>query len=232
MERVKKTKEAYIADFFSNTGATYDRVVSLFTFGIDRLWKKKIVQKLTAPKRILDLACGTGILTMMLAKRYPESEIVAVDISPGYLEVSWRKAFKNKVKNISFILSTAEDYKSVNRFDAVTASYLPKYAKLDLLVRNLSQMINPGGLLLFHDFTYPKKMFLQRLFAGYFKIVPVIGGWFFPEWKSVLRELPDLIQEATWVKELTILLGREGFDQIKVESLTMEGSAIVSARKK
>jgi len=226
------TQEEYIKAFFTDTGTSYDTVVALFTFGIDRLWKKKIIQKLTAPKRILDLACGTGILTTMIAKQYPESEVVAIDISPRYLEVAWRKAFKNKIKNISFILSAAEDFKSAEPFDVVTASYLAKYAKLDPLIHNLSQMINPGGVILFHDFTYPKERFHQLLFAGYFKVIPVIGGWFFPKWKDVLQQLPNLIQETTWVRELTTLLSREGFDQIKVESLTMEGSAIVSARKK
>jgi demethylmenaquinone methyltransferase/2-methoxy-6-polyprenyl-1,4-benzoquinol methylase len=226
------TKEEYIKAFFSDTGATYDTVVSLFTFGIDRLWKRKIVERLTTPKRILDLACGTGILTTMIAKKYPDSEIVAVDVSPSYLEVAWRKSFRKKIKNTSFILSLAEDFRSNNRFDAITASYLPKYAKLPTLIHHLSQMIHPGGVLLFHDFTYPKKKFLKLLFAGYFKIIPVIGGWLFSEWKGVLRELPCLIQETTWVTDLKTALAREGFDRIEVESLTMEGSAIVSARKK
>ena len=228
----KKTKEEYITTFFAETGPTYDQVVSLFTFGIDRLWKKTIVQKLKAPKRILDLACGTGILTTMMAKQCPESEIVAVDISPGYLQMAWRKAFKHKIKNVSFILCAAEDFRPNDHFDAVTASYLPKYAKLDRLIYNLSQMLNPGGMVLFHDFTYPKERSHQRLFNIYFKMMPVIGGFFYPKWKGVFRELPRLIEETTWVTELTALLSRYGFCQIEVESLTMEGSAIVSALKK
>ncbi len=246
----KKTKEKMIADFFSNTGATYDKVVCCFTLGIDRLWKKKMIEKLIAsnrshppadvvtsadvvtPKKILELACGTGILTLLIATRFPESEVVAVDISPGYLEVAWRNAYKKKIKNVSFILSPAEELKSTDRFNVVTASYLAKYADLDLLIHNLSTMIDPGGVLLFHDFTYPKSRFLQFLFEWYFKWVPVIGGWWYPEWKAVFRELPHLIRKTEWVSELTTALTREGFYDIEVESLTLEGSALVSARKK
>ncbi len=228
----EKIKTALISEFFTNTGATYNSVVNLFTLGIDHQWKKKIVGHLTAPKRVLDLACGTGILSFMIAQKFPKSQVVAVDVSPGYLEVAWRNAYKKNIKNVSFVLNAAENFTSTERFDVVTASYLAKYAHLDRLIPNLAKMIVSGGTLLFHDFTYPKSKSLQRLFWVYFKIIQVIGGLIYPEWKSVLVKLPDLIRDTAWVSELTKILAKEGFDQIKVESLTLEGSALVSARKK
>ncbi len=231
MEILHDKKRAWIEQFFSHTGRSYDSVVNIFTLGIDRLWKKKIVEKLSAPKRVLDLACGTGILTMAIAKRFLKCEVVGVDISSDYLEVAWRKAFKHKIKNVSFILSPAEEFTSQALFDVVTASYLAKYADIPLLIKNLSGMIAPGGILIFHDFTYPKSPFLQSLFAVYFSFFPPIGGLFYPEWKEVFHELPNVIRETKWVAEITAALKREGFCDIQVESLTCEGSAIVSASK-
>ncbi len=234
----QKTKEALITEFFSSTGGSYNAVVNGFTLGIDHLWKKKMVHHLAAssdrpaPKRILDLACGTGLLTFAIAKRFPDSQVVAVDISAGYLEVAWRKAHKKKIHNVSFVLSPAEEFIPNDRFDAVTASYLPKYADLPRLIQNLSGMVNPGGMVLFHDFTYPKSRFLQWLFEGYFKLIPTIGGLLYPEWKSVLCQLPDVIRKTQWVTELTETLKKGPFDAICVESLTLEGSALVSARRK
>lgn len=230
-DKQQDKKREWIEQFFSHTGKSYDSVVSIFTLGIDRLWKKKIVDKLSAPKRVLDLACGTGILTMAIAKRFPKCEVVGVDISPDYLEVAWRKAFKHKIKNVSFILSAAEAFTSPDLFDAVTASYLAKYADIPLLIKNLSGMIAPGGTLIFHDFTYPTRRFLQSLFGVYFKFFPPLGGLFYPEWKEVFHELPNVIRETKWVAEITAALKRERFCDIQIESLTLEGSAIVSARK-
>jgi len=229
ISQAKKT--AWIEQFFAHTSKSYDCVVNIFTLGIDRRWKKNIVERLTAPKRVLDLACGTGILTMAIAKKFPKCEVTGVDISPGYLECAWRKTYKNNIQNVSFVLSAAEEFTSPSPFDAVTASYLAKYADLPLLIKNLSGMIASGGSIIFHDFTYPKSPFLKSLFEGYFKLVSPVGGLIYPEWKGVFRELPNVIRETKWVAELTESLKKEGFRDIQVESLTCEGSAIVSASK-
>ena len=238
MSIAQDKKRERIEQFFSNTGKSYDSVVNIFTLGIDRLWKKRIVEKLVAPlaravppKRVLDLACGTGILTMAIAKRFPKCEVTGVDISANYLEVAWRKVFKHKIKNVALILSPAEEFTSQSSFDVVTASYLAKYVDIPLLIKNLSSMIAPGGILIFHDFTYPKSPSLQSLFEAYFKLFRPLGGIFYPEWKAVFYELPNVIRATQWVAELTEALKREGFCDIQVESLTCEGSAIVSARR-
>ena len=230
-------KREWIEKFFSHTGKSYDRVVDIFTLGIDHRWKKQIVEKLSSstggvvPDKILDLACGTGILTMAIAKKFPKSEVVGVDISPNYLEVAWRKAFKHKITNISFALTAAEEFTSPPLFNAVTASYLAKYTDIPLLIKNLSGMMVPGGVLLFHDFTYPKNKFLKWLFEFYFKVMPPLGGLFYPEWKDVFYELPKVIRETKWVSELAEELKKQGFCKIEVELLKWEGATIVSACK-
>lgn len=226
-------KADWIDQFFSMTGPTYDEVVHRFTLGIDRLWKKRILKKVgesPSPKKILDLACGTGILTFALARKYPGSEVVGVDISKGYLEIARAKAEAMKIGNARFIHSRAEDFLSDDRFDAVTTSYLPKYADIALLMRNLATMLSPGGVIVFHDFTYPANRFLQMTFELYFKLIQPIGGWRYPEWKEVLIELPTVIRKTRWVFEVTAAMRREGFSEIRTESLTLQGSALVSAK--
>lgn len=227
-----KEKQAWIKDFFSYTGDTYDEVVHRFTLGIDRSWKQKILSKIPPSENILDLACGTGILTFAIANKYPESNITGVDISEGYLTVARAKALKSLSQKITFVYSPAEDFTSTEPFNAVTTSYLPKYADIPRLIQNLEKMLTPGGTILFHDFTYPTTFFLQMVFELYFKCITPIGGWWFPEWKNVLRELPEVIRRTTWVSEVTSAIKVAGFVDIQVESLTLQGAALVSARKK
>jgi len=224
-------KKVWIERFFNKTGPSYDEVVHRFTLGIDRLWKKKILSELYSPKKLLDLACGTGILSFAIHEKYPDCKITGVDITEGYLAVAREKAKASGVNDISFICSPAEAYISEERYDTVTTSYLPKYTDLPRLIFNLNKMLVPGGRIIFHDFTYPTNEVLQMIFQAYFFCVTPIGGWWYPEWKEVLKELPQVIEKTAWVSELTHAMETEGFVDIKINSLTLQGAALVTGRK-
>lgn len=224
-------KRAWVRRFFKDTGSSYDAVVHRFTLGIDGLWKRKMLSKMGSPEKILDLACGTGILTFALRRKYPKCKIVGVDLSAGYLARAQAKANKEKVRDVLFVLSPAEDFFAKGGFDVVTTSYLPKYADLPRLIRQTHAMLVPGGRLVFHDFTYPTSRFLQRVFELYFFCIQPLGAWLYPEWGGVLKALPDVIRRSQWVPELLSALHGEGFVDITVESLTLQGAALVCARK-
>ena len=144
-----------VEQFFSGTGSTYDRIVNLCTLGIDGVWKERILEKLSNPHRVMDLACGTGILTFAIAKRFPDCQVVGVELREEYLSIARSKAKELGMTNVEFILSRAEDVVLNDSFDCITSSYLAKYADLKLLVGNMTRMLQDDGLLLFHDFTYP-----------------------------------------------------------------------------
>jgi len=218
--------------FFAGTGATYDVMVTLATLGIDRRWKRRIVELLPShPSAVLDLACGTGISTLAVADRYPSCRVVGVELREEYLERARRKVRQSGRTNVEFVLSRAEDYDSAEPFDCVMSSYLAKYADLKRLTCNTSRMLKPGGLVLMHDFTYPPKPSLVRLWRLYFWTLQHLGSRLFPSWREIYYGLPKLIEETQWVPELTAALKENGFLDSRVEYLTAYGAAIVTARK-
>ncbi len=225
-------KTSVIKRFFSETGPSYDKVVHYFTLGIDTLWKNKIIAGLNNPRSVLDLACGTGILTFLIAKKFPISHVTGVDISEGYLNVAKAKARALNAQNVTFHQCRAEDFLSNERFDAIVTSYLPKYTDISILIPHISAMLAPGGVMIFHDFTYPTNSALKAIFHGYFKLIQPLGGWIYPEWRPVFMELPSVIRETNWVKETQIAMDREGLTEVQTESLTLQGSAMVSAKKR
>ncbi|WP_036501986.1 class I SAM-dependent methyltransferase [Nitrosococcus oceani] len=218
--------------FFAGTGKSYDFMVNFATFGIDRLWKRRMVNLMPPnASRILDLACGTGISTLAIASRYPGCQVVGVELREEYLEIARQKVQRLGLKNIELVLSRAEDYRSEEPFDCISSSYLAKYAELRSLTHNNKAMLKEGGLLLMHDFTFPPKPYLVRFWRLYFKILQTIGSRFFPSWREIYYGLPQLIEESPWLTELKESLQQEGFHHIQREYLTLYGSAIVSARK-
>lgn len=226
------TKLSLVYRFFSGTGQSYDFMVNWATFGIDRRWKRRILEYMPPnPARVLDLACGTGISTLAIANRYPDCQVVGVELRQEYLDIAREKAKQRGITNVEWVLSRAEDYSSEVLFDCISSSYLAKYAELERLTHNSKALLKEGGLLLMHDFTFPPKPYLVRIWRFYFRLLQLIGTPFFPSWREIYYGLPRLIEETQWVSELKDALKGDGFSDIRTEYLTLYGSAIVTARK-
>ena len=218
--------------FFSGTGPTYDYMVNLLTIGFDLLWKKKILEKIPQrPVRIIDQACGTGILTLKIARKFPRCRVIGVELREEYLNIAKEKTRALKLNNLEFILGRAEDVLLDDGFDCITSSYLAKYADFGSLIPNAKKMLRDGGLLIIHDFTYPPNPIFARIFELYFKVMQTVGSWKYPQWRTIFYELPELLRETEWVAELVSALQENAFLNIHIESLTFGTSTIITARK-
>lgn len=225
------SRTALVQRFFHGTGASYDGMVNAATFGIDRLWKRRMVARIPPDaKRILDLACGTGISTLAIARRFPTAHIVGVELREEYLALARAKVARLGLKNVELVLSPAEDYVSAQRFDCITSSYLAKYAQLEPLVRNNKAMLRPGGRLIMHDFILPPTAPLRGLWRGYFWTLQRLGAPLFPAWREIFYGLPALIEQTHWTEELLAALREHNFSAVRLDALTLHGAAMVTAR--
>jgi len=218
--------------FFSSNGTTYDQIANLSTVGLDIWWKKIILSKVPKDSRqILDQACGTGILTFKIARKFPHCHVIGVDLQDEYISIARKKAKDLQLTNIEFISGRAEDVILDGGFDCITSSYLAKYAQLDRLIKNAREMLRVGGVLIMHELTCPANPVLGSLWRLNFKFLQTYGAWKYPEWETAFRELPAVLEETNWVNELTEILRANEFSDISTESLAFQASAIVTARK-
>jgi demethylmenaquinone methyltransferase / 2-methoxy-6-polyprenyl-1,4-benzoquinol methylase len=216
--------------FFSGTGSSYDYMVNLATFGFDIWWKKKILDRIPRdPARIIDQASGTGILTFRIARRFPRCRVFGVELREEYLKIAQEKRRTLQLRNAGFILGRAEDVFLGAGFDCITSSYLAKYAELETLVRNAKRMLRSGGVLIMHDFTYPRGLVFPRIWEFYFRLLQTAGAWKYPQWRTIFDELPCLLRETRWVPELEDILKRNAFSHIHAERLTLGTSTLVTA---
>lgn len=222
---------ALVERFFQGTGNSYDFMVNAATLGIDRLWKRRIVRLIPPDsRRVADLACGTGISTLAIARQLPDCHVVGVELRDEYLSIAREKMRRQGIGNVELVLSRAEDYHCTEPFDCIASSYLAKYADLPRLVDNAWHMLAPDGLFLAHDFTYPPKPHLVRMWRLYFHLLQRVGG-LFPAWREIYHGLPKLIEQTRWLQELPAALQAHGFTDIYREDLTLYGSAIITARR-
>ncbi len=216
-----------VPKFFDNTSTSYDKVVVLATFGKDRYWKKEILKHIQKGTNILDLACGTGILTRKLAEKFPNSKIIGLDITQSYLEIAKINSFK--YTNISFIHQDAEKLNLSKKFDCIVSSYIPKYCKRELLVQRCLSHLNSGGKIILHDFIYPKNRIIGNLWDLYFILLNFVGN-FIPTWKEAFVELPRLIKSSSWLELYAKEMKRNGLE-VKHQYLTWNSSAILVGKK-
>ncbi len=143
----------------------YDPIVRLTTR--EKSFKKALVEQagVTPGHRILDLACGTGTLAVLLKKNVPEAEIIGVDGDPKILKLAKEKAragdFEIRFdKGMSFDLPYADA-----SFDRVVSSlffhHLTRENKLKTLGEVL-RILKAGGELHIADWGLPTN-FLMRI---------------------------------------------------------------------
>ena len=105
---------------------TYDFVTAIATppneLGIRRHMINAIAGE---PQRILDLGCGTGTGTLMLAERFPTAEIIGLDLSPYMLVMAQRKGNERDISSIHWQQGLAEStgFESAS-FDLITISMM------------------------------------------------------------------------------------------------------------
>jgi demethylmenaquinone methyltransferase/2-methoxy-6-polyprenyl-1,4-benzoquinol methylase len=227
----RAAREDLVEGFFSGTGRSYDRVVRLTTFGLDARWKRRLLAHVPEDATsILDLACGTGILTGMLHEQRPAARIVGVDITEEYLAVA-RARFR-EVEDIRFQLSNAETMRLDGRFDTVVSSYIPKYVDPEVLLDRLEGHLDPGAVVALHDFDHPHAAVPRAVWRAHMWGLRTIGRRLFPEWEVCFdRRLASLIRDSHWVSRYRQALERRGFQDVRHEKLTFRSASIVSARR-
>lgn len=172
---------------------------------------------------VLELACGTGVLSSMLASS--GKDVVGLDFTFEYLRESMHRL------EIPLAQGTAEilPYRD-GCFDAVVSSYLAKYVEIDRLAEECWRVLRPGGAAVFHDFVYPSSPMMSRLWNAYFSILRLCGT-FTPSWRVVFQELDSVVKESRWEKQLQTSLLEKGFRVVSCKYYSLGTSAIVFAEK-
>lgn len=225
-------RENLVRSFFSGTGRSYDRVVKTFTIGLDDRWKTEIVKLVPDVERVLDLACGTGILTERLAKKHPHAVIVGVDITSDYLAEYDERLKRKPWINARSILGNAETVALEGKFDVAVSSYLAKYVDLDALIGNVTPHLKRGGVFIAHDFILPMNPLYLAGWNAYTWAMNRIGPILFAEMRTVFDDgLTGLIRGTRWFDELAETLRNHGYKDICSRRLSFESAGLVWATR-
>jgi ubiquinone/menaquinone biosynthesis C-methylase UbiE len=149
---------------------TYDAYMRKVTFGRERILREETVRlaQIKPGDSVLEVGCGTGTLTLA-AKRQagPTGTVFGIDIIPGMIEVSQRKAAEAK-EDITFQLGSIADIPfPSNQFDAVMCSFMIFHMSETTMLKGIAEayrVLKPQGRLLVLDLALPTQPF-QRFMA-------------------------------------------------------------------
>jgi SAM-dependent methyltransferase len=95
-----------------------------------------------SPVRILDLGTGTGVVALALSERYPEAEVVGIDLSPTMIEEARRKLPPRLSHRVRFEVGDASARACPDGdFELVVLSNMIPYSD------ELARIVAPGGTL-------------------------------------------------------------------------------------
>jgi SAM-dependent methyltransferase len=118
------------------------------------------------PQRVLDLGCGPGYTTRLLAEIFSKAQVVGVDSSPNFIELA-RRAPSERV---SFIVGDVTDPLGGGTFDFLYCRYLLTHiAHVGPTIELWARYLRPGGLLAIEENDWIRTS--EPAFAKYLHIV-------------------------------------------------------------
>ena len=214
-----------VREMFSGIATKYDFLNHFLSANVDKQWRRLVSRKLKSilddeNALVLDVACGTGDLSLELQKK-AAARIFGTDFCRPMLAVAADKNESSEIKipyleadgmNLSFADET---------FDAVTIAFgLRNFSNWQNGLIELRRVLKTGGKLAILEFSTPLVPGFRQLFQFYFStILPRIGGAVSGS-RGAYEYLPDSVSRFPDQKNLVKMLEETGFTDVEYKNLT------------
>lgn len=231
----EKSKKEEVAEMFNNISGRYDFLNHFLSVGIDKIWRKKAIRMLKEiqPKKILDIATGTGDFALEALKLHPDS-IVGVDISEGMLEVGRVKMKKKGVDNIIALqYGDSENLPfETGSFDAFTVAFgVRNFENLEKGLTEMLRVLRDGGKGIILEFSKPKKFPVKQYYAFHSKYVIPFFGKRISKDERAYTYLPDSVAAFPEGQAFLDILTKVGYRNVKAQTVGGGIATIYSGTK-
>lgn len=214
-----------VRGIFSNIAGKYDTFNMLASLGIDRIWRRRLVEvsRLTPESRVLDLCAGTGDVSLAIARQAQPAEVVVTDFTPEMLVIAEQKGSSyHGASRLTFRLADAQELPfEDDSFDVVTVAFgVRNLPERERNFAEVMRVLKPGGRYVILEFSRPPFAPWRGVYHVYLRnIIPAIGGALTRDKESFVY-LNDSIRRFPNQPELAAELRAAGFSAISWENLT------------
>ncbi len=226
-QRVAESEKAgRVRSVFDSVADRYDLMNDLMSLGLHRIWKRFAVEvaAVRPGEHVLDLAGGTGDLSLLLARQVTASgRVVLADINPAML---WRGRDrlidKGMVKGVNYVLADAERLPfAAASFDCICIAFgLRNVTRKSAALESMYHALRPGGKLVVLEFSHVTVPALKPLYDAYsFSVIPWLGRVVANDPASY-RYLAESIRVHPDQEALKEMMRCAGFERLKFFNLT------------
>jgi demethylmenaquinone methyltransferase/2-methoxy-6-polyprenyl-1,4-benzoquinol methylase len=228
-ERNRAAKE-----LFAPLAPTYDRYARLLSFGQDPRWRSFLASRMAAAPEdtVLDVACGTGAVTLELIRRYG-CHVVGVDQSPEMLAAARARVGPA----VELREARAEELPFADGvFDGLTFTYLLRYVDDPAAtMRELARVVLPRAPIAMLEFSVPRNSLARISWETYVRLgLPLAGRVISPGWRDVGDFLGPSIRDfwKRWPLESLLGLWRDaGIVDLNTRQLSLGGGIVIWGRR-
>lgn len=149
-------KKFYNEQLFTAVAPRYDLITRGLSLGRDAAWKRRLVAGLPDCRSpfCVDLACGTGDVSLLLAEKYPAGMVLGLDLTQSMLEIAANRDLPSNLRFDRRDMCATE--LQADSADIVTGSYALRNAPaLEPALKEIHRILRPGGVAAFLDFSKP-----------------------------------------------------------------------------
>ena len=225
-----RNKSERVQAMFGRIVSRYDLMNRLMTFGLDGGWRRATVRAgRVIGKRVLDLGCGTGDLTLA-ALDAGASEVIGTDFVGEMLGAARLKC--PITEPAEFVQGDALHlpYPDAS-FDAVLNAFLLRnVGDLPGALQEMVRVLRPGGWLACLEITHPPAI-VAPLFRLYFEqVVPFLGAAITGE-ANAYRYLPRSLGPLPGPNQLAQFLTDAGLQEVSYRRLGLGTVALHRGRR-
>ena len=214
---------------FGTIAPRYDFFTRVFSYGMDRGWKRAALKLAQLPPKalVLDLAAGTGDFSLLVAAQYPDARPIAVDLTEGMLRLARERGVERAVCGDVGRLPFPDA-----AFDCVFIGYgLRNFPNLAVAVREVERVTRSGGVMVSLDFFLPANAVLRWLFLAHLYVQGFLFGLLLHRRPRIYTYIPDSLRSFVSIDDFSRLLGRSGYTRVNARGFLLGGIGLHWAAK-
>ena len=225
-ERGHRQHQEQVKNLFNHVSSYYDLMNQVMSLGLHHQWKALAIDLASIQQHhsVLDIACGTGDLTLDILKKRQPASMVSLDLSPQMVEQAQLRFIDEGIINHPFVVSSAEQLPfEANTFHRMIISFgFRNFTNHPKALSECVRCLKDAGSLTILEFSTIQSSTINQLYQLYAqKCIPLMGNILTKD-RDSYQYLVDSIESHPDQETVKTLMLEAGFTEVQM-TLLLDG---------